>query len=76
MYSIIPFPVSELAAMKRYPDNLYYRGRAELLNRPKISIVGTRRPNPYTRAMTYEISKNVTSNKKRDCTIKNETGDM
>jgi DNA processing protein len=69
MEKTIPFIISELSAMKHYPKNLYYRGNIELLHRPKISIVGTRRPNPYTRAMTFELSKNVISNKKRECTL-------
>lgn len=55
----IPFTVSELNSMRRYPDKLYYQGNLELLRRPKISIVGTRRPNPYTRAMTYELSQKL-----------------
>jgi DNA processing protein len=59
MHNTIPFPIPELSAMKRYPETLYYQGNLELLHRPKISIVGTRRPNPYTRAMTYELSKKL-----------------
>jgi len=61
MAAIIPSFIPELEAMKRYPDTLYYKGSLELLSRPKISIVGTRRPNPYTRAMTYELSKKLSS---------------
>lgn len=59
MHYIVPFPIPELNVMKRYPEQLYYQGNLELLSRPKISIVGTRRPNPYTRAMTYELSKKL-----------------
>lgn len=59
MHNTIPFSISELSVMKRTPEKLYYRGNLELLNRPKISLVGTRRPNPYTRAMTYELSKKL-----------------
>ncbi len=59
MHNIISFPIPELAAMKRYPDKLFYRGNLELLQHPKISIVGTRRPNPYTRAITLELSKKL-----------------
>jgi DNA processing protein len=59
MEKVLPFTVAELACMKQYPEKLYYRGNLELLQRPKVSIVGTRRPNPYTRAMTYEISKKL-----------------
>lgn len=74
MHNTIPFSISELSVMKRTPEKLYYRGNLELLNRPKISLVGTRRPNPYTRAMTYELSKNVISNKKRESTLINDNG--
>ncbi len=55
----LPFFLSELASMKNYPETLYYKGSLELLHRPKISIVGTRRPNPYTRAMTFELAKKL-----------------
>ncbi len=59
MATIISSTVPDLEAMKRYPETLYYKGSLELLSRPKISIVGTRRPNPYTRTMTYELSKKL-----------------
>jgi DNA processing protein len=59
MHNEISFTIPELSSMKHYPDKLYYRGNMELLQRPKISIVGTRRPNPYTRAMTLELSKKL-----------------
>lgn len=73
MDNTISFSIPELSSMKRYPEKLYYRGNLSLLKRPKISIIGTRRPNQYSRAMTLELSRNVISNKKRDCTTKNET---
>jgi DNA processing protein len=59
MHNEISFIIPELSSMKHYPEKLYYRGNSELLQRPKISIVGTRRPNPYTRAMTFELSKKL-----------------
>lgn len=59
MCNEISFSIPELSSMKRYPEKLYYRGDVGLLQRPKISIVGTRRPNPYTRAMTFELSKKL-----------------
>jgi len=40
---------------------LSYRGNLELLDRPKVSIVGTRKPAAYTRQMTFEISKALSS---------------
>jgi len=59
MYGKMGNRISELESMKRYPETLYYQGSVELLNTPKISIVGTRRPNPYTRAVTFELAKKL-----------------
>lgn len=59
MHTLVNFPISELSAMKNYPEILYYKGDIGLLNRPKISIVGTRRPNPYTRSTIYEFAKKL-----------------
>ena len=49
--------IPELDHMKKYPPELYYKGNVELLKRPKVSIVGTRRPSSYTRQFTYALSK-------------------
>ena len=46
-----------LDAMKKYPPELFYKGNLDLLKRPKVSIVGTRRPSPYTRQFTYALAK-------------------
>jgi DNA processing protein len=59
MEQLLPYTLPELESMKRYPEKLYYRGRTELLKEPKISIVGSRRPNPYTRAIAFELSKKL-----------------
>ena len=59
MFDTIPFHIDELEPMTQYPKSLFYRGSLELLARPKISIVGTRRPNPYTRALTYELANKL-----------------
>ena len=48
---------SELEAMKKLPEKLHYQGDPGLLKRPKVSIVGTRRPSAYTRQMTYELAR-------------------
>ncbi len=55
----VPWKIKELNSMKKYPELLYFKGSLDLLSRPKISIVGTRRPNPYTRAITLELSKKL-----------------
>ena len=49
--------IPELNAMKKYPDPLYSMGDLGLLKRPKVSIVGTRRPSAYTRQMTYDLAR-------------------
>jgi DNA processing protein len=45
--------------MKRYPPELFYRGDLKLLERPKVSIVGTRTPSLYTQQMTEQIAKTL-----------------
>ena len=47
--------------MKKYPSELFYTGDLALLNRPKVSIVGTRRPCNYTRQFTYSLAKALAS---------------
>ena len=48
---------SELEAMKKLPEKIYCQGDPGLLKRPKVSIVGTRRPSAYTRRVTYELGR-------------------
>ncbi|MCL4432352.1 MAG: DNA-protecting protein DprA [Epsilonproteobacteria bacterium] len=62
MFNTVPHHISDLESMQHYPKNLDYKGSLELLTRPKISIVGTRRPNPYTRSVTYELAKKLSVN--------------
>ncbi len=59
MSTNVTFKINELDCMKKYPEALYYKGALDILSRPKISIVGTRRPNLYTRALTLELSKKL-----------------
>jgi DNA processing protein len=49
--------IPALESMKTYPTTLFYRGDLRLLKRPKVSIVGTRRPSNYTRQFTYTLAK-------------------
>ena len=55
------FSISEnipaLENMKKYPKELYGIGDINLLKRPKVSIVGTRRPSNYTKHFTYLLSQ-------------------
>ena len=49
--------IDALDAMKKYPKALFYKGDLNLLNRPKVSIVGSRRLSNYTREYTYVLAK-------------------
>ena len=57
MSNVITEHISELDAMKKYPPELFYKGNLSLLQRPKVSMVGTRRPSAYTRQFTYALAK-------------------
>lgn len=57
MSTLITQNIPELQSMKKYPPSLFYKGNMALLNRPKVSIVGTRRPSNYTRQFTYTLAK-------------------
>ncbi len=57
MSKVIVESIPELDVMKKYPTQLFYEGNLSLLKRPKVSIVGTRRPSNYTRQFTYALSK-------------------
>ena len=48
----IEYNIPELENMKKYPKELYSIGNLSLLQRRKISIVGTRRPSNYTKQYT------------------------
>ena len=52
--------IPELDSMKKYPKELYAIGNQELLKRPKVSIVGTRRPSQYTKQFTYALAQALT----------------
>lgn len=56
MYKILDEHIKELEALKRYPQ-IYYKGNISLLNRVKVSIVGSRNPTPYTRECTHNLSR-------------------
>lgn len=45
-----------LQALPTPPRALFYRGNLDLLERPKIAIVGTRHPNSYTKAYTKDLA--------------------
>ena len=47
--------------MKKYPQKLYFFGHINLLQKKKISIVGSRKPNQYARHKTAELAKKLSS---------------
>ena len=51
--------IPALESMKKYPKELYILGNKELLTRPKVSIVGTRRPSGYTKQFTCKNAPNL-----------------
>jgi len=55
----IEFNVKELNSMKKYPNEIHYIGNLKLLDKRKISIVGTRRPSSYTKFQTAKISSKL-----------------
>jgi DNA processing protein len=62
MIKTIDFQITELKTMKEYPKEIFYIGNLELLKRRKISIVGTRRPNLYTKEFTYKLASKLSQN--------------
>ncbi len=53
--------IPELESMKKYPSEISYIGNQDLLKKTKISIVGTRKPNQYTRHQTYLLAQKLAS---------------
>lgn len=51
--------ITALESMKKYPKELYSIGNMALLKRPKVSIVGTRRPSSYTKQFTYSLAQSL-----------------
>jgi len=56
---IINFNIDSLNSMKKYPKRLAYKGNLALLNRPKVSIVGSRRPSSYSKLYTTQLTKEL-----------------
>lgn len=45
--------------MKKYPKELYVLGNTELLQRTKVSIVGSRKTSKYTRELTHKLASSL-----------------
>ena len=52
---------SELKELKTPVEKLYYKGDISLLKKPKVAIVGSRRPISYTKNITYELAKKLSN---------------
>ncbi len=59
MIEHINFHIQELDSMKKYPKRLYFKGDTSLLNKKKISIIGSRKPNQYARQKTHELAQKL-----------------
>ena len=59
MNSSIDFKIEELKNITNKPNNIFYKGNLQLLNKAKISIVGTRKPFNYTQLLTHQLAQNV-----------------
>lgn len=53
--------IKELNSMKKYPKKIFAIGDTNLLYRPKVSIVGTRRPSRYTKDTISKIASELAS---------------
>lgn len=54
--NLVQDKIAELSCMKSYPSQLFYDGKLELLNRVKVSIVGSRKPTKYSRLIIQQLS--------------------
>ena len=59
--SVLQTTIPELKLMKKYPHTIYYLGNISLLQKPKVSIVGTRRPINYSKQKTDLLVKSLVS---------------
>ncbi|MFZ2891428.1 DNA-processing protein DprA [Sulfuricurvum sp.] len=59
MHTMIEFEVPEFLSIKKYPEKIYYKGNLDLLNRQKVSIIGSRKPNQYTQQMTHHLASEL-----------------
>ncbi len=59
MIKKIDFHIPKLEVMKKYPKDLYYIGNTDLLEKTKVSIVGSRSPNQYSCGLIHQISSKL-----------------
>jgi len=54
---VVDFKIPQLSLMAKKPKELYYIGDRDLIEKVKVSIVGTRRPCNYTKDTTFKLSQ-------------------
>jgi len=59
MFSRVEQTIEALNSMKKYPSELYCEGNLTLLDRVKVSIVGSRKTSKYSREMTHKLSSSL-----------------
>ena len=52
--------ISEFAKLKKPPKKLFYRGNLKLLNKRKISVVGSRKMSFYTKNLILNLTREIT----------------
>ena len=53
----VDFKIPQLQLMAKEPKELFYIGNSNMVNKPMVSIVGTRRPCNYTKDMTFKLAQ-------------------
>ncbi len=59
MFSRVEQNIEALNSMKKYPSELCYDGNIKLLDRVKVSIVGSRKTSKYSREMTHKLASSL-----------------
>ncbi len=61
MTQSVPHRIDDLETMRKYPEQLFYRGDLSLLKRVRVSIVGSRRAGQYAQFMTRELAAKLSA---------------
>jgi DNA processing protein len=59
MINKLDFKIKQLTSMKKYPNEIFYIGDIKLLSKKIVSIVGTRKPNLYTKEFTHKLASKL-----------------
>jgi DNA processing protein len=62
MIQEINFHINQLEGMRKYPHTIYFMGNTQLLKKRIVSIVGTRKPNNYSKLYTSLLAKKLSDN--------------